>query len=133
MGAQGWTRDTRADSPTDDGAPVKEASLPSTPRGRTTVLIELQTFEGSFPLSTKLAELLGTPWNDLEAKLGRSRTCITGQVSEKTMKEVWATVLAVKMFEVRLASEKGVGVGSCQGKNVDEGVEGVGKRRCGEA
>ena len=43
--------------------------------------------------------------NELETKL---RTGIAGQLSEKTVKEVWATVLAVTMFEVRLASERDV-------------------------
>jgi hypothetical protein len=102
------TREKVASPMTDNGAPVEEASLPLTARGRTTALIALQTFEGSFPLSAKLAELLGTPLSELETKLGRSRTSIDGQLSEMTMKEVWATVLAVTMFEMKLASERDV-------------------------
>jgi hypothetical protein len=77
------------------------------PRERTIGLITLQTFEGSFRLTPTLATLLGTTLTDLQAKLTEFVPTLTG-LSEEQRKSLWATVLAVGMFERKLAAEKDV-------------------------
>jgi hypothetical protein len=73
-----------------------------TPRDLTKALIKLQSFEGSFSLSTDLATMLDVSMVELEAKI---RSCGIG-LAEGLTKEVWATVLAVTMFETKLEAEK---------------------------
>lgn len=78
---------------------------PLTTRDQAKALIALQSFEGSFVLSTTLAALLQVPFVNLEAKI--KGFCGSG-LSDGLMKDVWATVLAVMMFERKLAAEKDV-------------------------
>jgi hypothetical protein len=77
------------------------------PHERTTRLIALQTFEGSFSLTPALATLLGTTLTNLEAKLKEFVPTLTG-LSEEQRKILWATVLAVGMFERKLTVERDV-------------------------
>ena len=85
-------------------------SVPSSPPGgavapqltvhdRAKALIKLQSFEGSFSLTSQLAAILDVSLTDLQAKLAE---ITTGQEKEK----LWATVLALCLFEGKLMSEK---------------------------
>jgi len=69
------------------------------------VLITLQASEGSFPFAPTLATLLDVSLVDLEEML---KAFVPGNrsLSEGTRKSLWATVLAIKMFESKLAGEK---------------------------
>jgi hypothetical protein len=90
---------------------------------RTKTLIDLQTFEGSFILDSALAAVLGVSLSVLEARLMPGNPGL----SLESKKKVWATVLAVKMFETQLVGERSVWqlvvdkAGAWMG-----GVEGVG-------
>ncbi len=72
---------------------------------RTKTLIDLQTFEGCFVLDSALATLLGVSISVLEASL-----IWPGNVglSPERRKKVWATVLAIKLFETQLVGERSV-------------------------
>lgn len=74
---------------------------------RTKTLIDLQTFEGCFVLDSALATLLGVSLWVLEARLISSVPTNTGLDPERR-KTVWATILAIKMFETQLAGERSV-------------------------
>jgi len=80
-------------------------SIPDTPRQKAYGLIALQTFEGSFPLTSALAAILGVRLRDLEAKLAQFIP-ITSSALQVEKRRLWATVLAVRMFEGRLKGEK---------------------------
>jgi hypothetical protein len=81
-------------------------SRPLSPREKTVELIALQTFEGSFLLTEEFATLLGTNLAILETKLQQVSLVATLDMGQK--KKLWATVLAVGMFERKLQSEKDV-------------------------
>ena len=71
-------------------------------------LVALQTFDGSFPFSLALASLLGTtPLTSLEAKCRELLPSLDG-VNEDERKRLWATLLAVVVFEQELASKRDV-------------------------
>lgn len=74
-------------------------------RDRTKALIALQSFEGSFSLTSSLATLLEVPFGELEAKIKASRG---HGLTDVLMNEIWATVLAVTFFERKLVAEKEV-------------------------
>jgi len=78
--------------------------VPETPRQVAHGLIALQTFQGSFPLTLALAAILGVRLQDLEAKLMQFIPVAGSTLIEE--RQLWATVLAVKMFEGRLKGEK---------------------------
>jgi hypothetical protein len=65
-------------------------------------LICLQTYQGSFMLDDALAALVGVPIEKLETRLA---TALGGSPSLQQM-SLWATVLAMKVFETKLAGEK---------------------------
>ena len=69
-------------------------------------LIALQSFEGSFSFTQALAAVLGVPFPELEAKL--MEFIPSNFESSDAYQTVWATVLAVTMFEKKLAGEKDV-------------------------
>jgi hypothetical protein len=71
---------------------------------RTRSLIDLQTFEGSFVLDSALATLLGVSISVLDARLLRFLPSDASLNMERRRK-VWATVLAIKLFETQLAGE----------------------------
>jgi hypothetical protein len=73
---------------------------------KTKALIDLQTYEGCFVLDSALATLLGVSITDLETKLSRFTASNTGLSQRK--RSVWATLLAVKLFETQLAAERSV-------------------------
>jgi len=100
-GARGRARRDRA--PSHVGTGIQSLA----PHERTTRLIALQTFEGSFYLTPALATLLGTTLMNLEAKLKEFVPTLTG-LSEEQRKILWATVLAVGMFERKLTVERDV-------------------------
>ena len=68
-------------------------------------MINLQTFEGCFVLDSGLAALLGVSVSVLEAELNKF---VSPGLSLESRKKVWATVLAVKLFETKLVGERGV-------------------------
>jgi len=79
---------------------------------RTKALIDIQTYEGSFKLDSGLAALLGVSISDLEAKLA---TCFVfnggsnlTSLSKKQKRKIWATIFAIKLFEIQLAGESDV-------------------------
>ena len=74
---------------------------------RTKTLIGLQTFEGCFVLDSALATLLGVSISVLEARLIWFVPNNAG-LSLEDRKKVWATVLAIKLFETQLAGERSV-------------------------
>jgi hypothetical protein len=74
---------------------------------RTKTLIDLQTFEGYFVLDLALATLLGVSIPVLEARLMWFVPGNAG-LSLEHRKKVWATVLAIKLFETQLARERNV-------------------------
>jgi hypothetical protein len=74
---------------------------------RTKTLIDLQTFEGSFVLNSALATLLGVSSLDLELDASLMRF-IPSSWDLELSKKVWATVLAIKLFETQLAGERSV-------------------------
>ncbi len=74
---------------------------------RTKSLINLQTFEGSFVLDSALATLLGVSIMALEARLMMMMPDNNAGSLEQR-KKVWATVLAIKLFETQLAGERSV-------------------------
>jgi len=71
---------------------------------RTKALIDLQTFEGFFVLDPALAALLGIFITVLEARLKCFAPSNMG-LSQEHRKSVWATVLAIRLFETQLAGE----------------------------
>ena len=73
---------------------------------RTKALIDLQTSEGSFALDAALAAVVGVSVVDLEGRLGGF--VLRGVGMSCDLRSVWATVLAVRVFEMRLAGEWGV-------------------------
>ena len=74
-----------------------------TVKDRAKALITLQSFEGSFSLTSALASTLQVPLADLEAKL---KTSSPSKLGEEDKKKLWATVLAVCLFENKLGGEK---------------------------
>jgi len=80
-------------------------------RQRTMALIGLQTFEGSFSLTTKLAELLGLQWASLEGKY-QELTSIAARgsavLSQDQMRCLFATLLVVAAFEHKSAADREV-------------------------
>src|SRR5258708_40289832 len=92
-------------------APPKErlsadtGAQPLSSRARS--LIDLQTFEGSFVLDSALATLLGVSITVLEAKLTELPGNVAGLNAERR-KKVWATALAIKLFETQLGAERSV-------------------------
>jgi len=77
-------------------------SLTASDRAKT--LISLQSFKGSFPLTHPFASVLEVSLTDLEAKL--MEFVPVGTPPEEEKKKLWATVLAVVMFEGKLKGEK---------------------------
>jgi hypothetical protein len=75
---------------------------------RTKTLIDLQTFEGCFILDSALATLLGVSISDLEVKFKSWLVPDNAGLSLERRKQVWATVLAIKLFETQLAGERSV-------------------------
>jgi len=74
---------------------------------RTKSLVDLQTFEGCFVLDSALAALLGVSLSDLEARL-ISSVPADPCLGPEYRKTVWATILAIKLFETQLAGERSV-------------------------
>lgn len=75
----------------------------------TNALIDIQTYEGSFRLDSALAAMLGVSMPDLEAKLAMCfLSDSSSNLTEEQKREVWATVVAIKVFETRLAGERNV-------------------------
>ena len=74
---------------------------------RTKTLVDLQTFEGCFVLDSALAALLGVSLSDLEARL-ISFVPANPDLGPEYRKTVWATILAIKLFETQLAGERSV-------------------------
>jgi hypothetical protein len=74
---------------------------------RAKALIDLQTFEGSFDLAPALAAQLGIPLANLESSLERFVPSDAG-LNMDTRRRLWATVLAVRLFEGKLPGEKSV-------------------------
>ena len=74
---------------------------------RTKTLVDLQTFEGCFVLDLALAALLGVSLSDLEVRL---ILAMPGNPDwgPEYRKTVWATILAIKLFETQLAGERSV-------------------------
>jgi hypothetical protein len=74
---------------------------------RTGALINLQTSEGCFVLDPALAALLCVSITVLEAKL----SCFTPSnvgFSPERKRSIWATMLAIKLFETQLAGERSI-------------------------
>jgi hypothetical protein len=86
--------------------PSHEAKLPSTERERAVSLITLQSFEGSFALTSGLASILGTSLTELEAKLMEFVPTAGPRLPEEQKKRIWATVLALCLFEGKLTRER---------------------------
>jgi len=74
---------------------------------RTKALIDLQTSDGCFVLNPTLATFLGVSITVLEAKLKCFAPSNAGLTQEQKGK-VWATLLAIKLFETQLAGERSV-------------------------
>ena len=74
---------------------------------RTKTLIGLQTFMGCFDLTPSLAGQLGVSISILEARLLTFMPSNVG-LSLDDRKKLWATVLAIKLFETQLAGERSV-------------------------
>ena len=74
---------------------------------KTKTLIDLQTSEGCFVLDTALARSLGVSITALEDKLGYF-VASNADSSQARIMSVWATVLAIKLFETQLAGERSV-------------------------
>jgi hypothetical protein len=75
------------------------------PREQAKALIALQGFEGSFPLSASLAAIIGAPLQDLEARLTQFAPVAVSGLKAEEERRLWATVLAVSVFEGKLAGE----------------------------
>jgi hypothetical protein len=75
---------------------------------RTKTLIDLQTFEGYFLLDSAFATLLGVSIEVLEARLIWYVPASGNAGLSPESRKVWATVLAVKMFETQLVGERSV-------------------------
>jgi len=89
-------------------SPLSDVQVaPQVLRERTLALVALQTFEGSFPFTSALAALLGTTLVPLEAKLRGVLPTVAG-LNEEQRRSVWATLLAVGMFEGELVNERDV-------------------------
>jgi hypothetical protein len=74
---------------------------------KTRALIKLQTYGGYFSLTTELAELVGVSVEDLHEMLEQflpNDPALSGEI----MARLWATVLAVKVFEGTMMGEKSV-------------------------
>jgi hypothetical protein len=71
-------------------------------------LVNLQTTDGSFMLSPDLAALLGISFADMEAGLRRFVPQSNISLNEAQTRRMWATVLAIELFETRMAGERGV-------------------------
>jgi hypothetical protein len=74
---------------------------------RTKALIDLQTSDGCFVLNPTLATFLGVSITVLKAKLECFAPSNVGLTQEQKRK-VWATMLAIKLFETQLAGERSV-------------------------
>ena len=74
---------------------------------RTKSLIDLQTFDGCFHLDSPLAALLGVSLKVLEEKLISSVPTSPG-LGPEHRQTVWATILAIKVFETQLTGERSV-------------------------
>jgi hypothetical protein len=77
---------------------------PMTPRDRAKALIAQQSFEGYFPLSVSLAQILGAAFSFLQAKLS-DLSPIAIPLGEEVTARLWATLLAIGYFERELRSE----------------------------
>jgi len=77
-----------------------------TTKDRVKALIDLQSFEGSFPLSATLASLLQVQLTDLESKLSAFTPTGSGKLAEQDKTKLWATLLAVCLFESKLGAER---------------------------
>jgi hypothetical protein len=77
-----------------------------TTKDRVKALIDLQSFEGSFSLTATLASTLQVPLIDLEAKLKAFTPTGSGKLGEQDKTKLWATLLAVCMFESKLGAER---------------------------
>jgi hypothetical protein len=75
---------------------------------RTRALIDLQTYEGYFTLDLRLASFLGISIMDLEANLARFIPSSNIGMNEELKRRVWATILAIELFETQLAGERSV-------------------------
>jgi len=75
---------------------------------RTKTLIGLQTFMGCFDLTPSLAGQLGVSISILEARLLSFMPSSNAGLSLDDRKKLWATVLAIKLFETQLAGERSV-------------------------
>lgn len=73
---------------------------------KTKSLIDLQTFDGCFILNSALASLLGVSISSLEARLASDNN--HAGLSPELRKKIWATVLAIKLFETQLVRERSV-------------------------
>lgn len=71
---------------------------------RAKALIALQAFEGHFPLSLSLSQILGSPLSFLTAKLDQLSPVAIGLEVEARQK-LWATILAIELFENKLKGE----------------------------
>ena len=93
------------------GAPIiqprEESTMPQAPplttHGRAKALISLQSFEGSFPLTQPFASILEVSLADLQTKL--AGFVPVGTPPEEDKEKLWATVLAVFMFRIKLKGE----------------------------
>ena len=90
-----------------DSAPadLKTVPKPVALRDQTMALIALQSFEGSFSFTPALAALFGSPLTSLKARLQGLLPSVAG-LSEEQRNRLWATLLAVGMFERKFARER---------------------------
>jgi hypothetical protein len=70
-------------------------------------LVTLQSFEGFFPFTPALAAVLGISFNHLEAKLNEILPPVAS-LNEEQRKCLFATLLAVRLFERDLARQRDV-------------------------
>jgi hypothetical protein len=90
-------------------APAESSETGAKPLSpRTKALIDIQTYDGSFELDSALAALLGVSMPDLEAKLALCFLSGGSNLTEEQKRKVWATVFAIKVFEIQLAGERDV-------------------------
>lgn len=71
----------------------------------TKTLIDLQTFDGCFTLTPALAAVLGVDLAILEAKISSSGPLKFTLGSNEQHRSIWATMLAVRMFEMKLKGD----------------------------
>jgi hypothetical protein len=84
--------------------PVAEPAGQQTSRDRAKTLIALQSFEGHFSLSDSLSKVLGIALSDLTAKLD-ALSSIAINLEGETRAKLWATILAIKAFELHFSGE----------------------------